>query len=220
MASAERLLEEGFRPERYIRIIESHAPRLTDHRTIIFSHGFDEEIGGPRGAKEIARHIASRYGKHNIALILDEGFTGIDREFNTTFARVRIAEKGCMTITLSIHTPGGHSSRPPVHTGIGIMSRLLVELEDNPTLPRLKVGNPLLTYLECAAEYGDMQSGLERRVRSEECWPALAEDMGKDSVLQGFLKTTQAIDIVNGGIKYNALPEVSHPSFPYQSGRS
>jgi len=178
-------------------------------RTILFSHGFDEEIGGPRGAKQLAEVILERYGPDGISIIVDEGFTGVDDEYGTTFARVGVAEKGCLTVTLSVHTEGGHSSRPPAHTGVGIMSRLLVEMENNPNLPRFKDGNPLLTYLECAAEYGDMPPELKDRVRHEECWPALAEEFGHDRILQTFLKTTQAVDIVNGGIKYNALPEVN-----------
>ena len=184
-----------------------------DSRTILFSHGFDEEIGGPRGAKELAQVILKRYGPEGISIIVDEGFTGVDVEYGSSFARVGVAEKGCFSVTLSVLTEGGHSSRPPAHTGVGIMSRLLVEMENNPNLPRLRPGNPLLTYLECAAQYGeDMDPDLKAKVRLEECWPALADEFGRDRIMQTFLKTTQAIDIVNGGIKYNALPEVSGAS--------
>jgi Gly-Xaa carboxypeptidase len=140
---------------------------------------------------------------------VDEGFTGVDIEYDTSFARVGVAEKGCLTITLSVLTEGGHSSRPPKHTGVGIMSRLLVELENHPSAPRLAAGNPLLSYLECAAEHGNMDDRLRGMVRREECWPLLAEEVGQDRILSTFLKTTQAVDVVNGGIKFNALPEVS-----------
>ena len=120
-----------------------------------------------------------------------------------------MAEKGCLTLNISVETEGGHSSRPFRHTGIGILSKILVEMEANPQPPKIVEGSPLLTYLECAAEYGDMEEALSAKVRSSECWPALADEFGEDRVLATFLKTTQAIDIISGGIKYNALPEVS-----------
>ncbi|ODN90740.1 hypothetical protein L198_06056 [Cryptococcus wingfieldii CBS 7118] len=88
------------------------------------------------------------------------------------------------------------------------MSRLIVETENNPNQPRFLEGNPLLSYLECAAEYGDMDESLRAQIREKECWPALADEFGQDRILQTFLKTTQAVDIFNGGIKYNALPEM------------
>nr|XP_018266697.1 uncharacterized protein I303_00672 [Kwoniella dejecticola CBS 10117]OBR88855.1 hypothetical protein I303_00672 [Kwoniella dejecticola CBS 10117] len=188
LAATERALSEDFKPERLVV-------------------GFDEEIGGERGANELAKVIHKRYGTDGISLIVDEGFTGVDVEYDTSFARLGVAEKGCLTVTIDVSTPGGHSSRPPRHTGVGVMSRLLVEMENNPNMPQLKEGNPLLSYLECAAEYGNMEDNLKKMVREEKCWPALAEQMGDDRILQTFLKTTQAVDIVNGGIKYNALPE-------------
>ena len=161
------------------------------------------------GSKQIARLIHDRYGSGGASIIVDEGFTGIDEEYGTSFARVGLAEKGCMTISLTVHTEGGHSSRPPVHTGVGIMSRLLVELENHPNTPRLLEGNPLLTYLQCAADHGAEMDEVKRSmIETKECWPVMAKDFAQDRNLMTFLKTTQAVDIVNGGIKYNALPEV------------
>ncbi|WVF65616.1 hypothetical protein IAT40_000346 [Kwoniella sp. CBS 6097] len=191
LSSTEKLISWGFKPE----------------RTILFSFGFDEEIGGERGARELAKVIEKRYGPDGVAIIIDEGFTGVDEEYGTTFARLGRAEKGCLTVTISISAPGGHSSRPPKNTAVGVMSRLLVEMENNPTGPKLTEGNPLLTYLECAAEHGTMDRDFRAMIRTEKCWPVLAQRLGQDRILQTFLQTTQAVDIVNGGIKYNALPE-------------
>lgn len=107
--------------------------------------------------------------------------------------------------------PGGHSSRPPVHTGIGIMGQIFVEMEKNPGPLKLEADNTLLGYLECAATHGTMDEGLKSKVRCPECWPQLAEELSHDDSAALFLKTTQAITIVEGGNKYNALPEVSKP---------
>ncbi|CAK9783828.1 carboxypeptidase S [Cutaneotrichosporon oleaginosum] len=190
MSSAEKLLSEGFQPE----------------RTILYSFGFDEEIRGPRGAGHLAQHLLARYGRDGAALVFDEGFTGVDTEYGQLFARVGLAEKGCFNARLTIMAPGGHSSRPPLHTGIGLMGQVFVAMEAERGPIRLEADNTLLGYLECAAQHGTMDPQLKEMVRCAECWPALADELaGGASEL--FLRTTQAITLVNGGNKYNALPE-------------
>jgi hypothetical protein len=181
---------------------------LTNRRTVLFSfvscllhfsravlahaaQGFDEEVGGARGAKPLSELLYRRYGRDGVAFVFDEGFTGVDEDFGRTFARVGIAEKGCLTLELSVHTSGGHSSAPPTHTGIGIMSRLLVELENNPFLPAIDERNPLLTYLECAAQHGDMDDEMKAQVRQTQCWPLLADTLNQDKAYMPFLRTTQ-----------------------------
>lgn len=106
--------------------------------------------------------------------------------------------------------PGGHSSRPPVHTGIGIMGQIFVEMEKTPGPLKLEADNTLLAYLECAATHGTMDDDLKSKVRCPECWPQLADELAKDGSTELFLRTTQAITIVEGGNKYNALPEVRY----------
>ncbi|KAK4688939.1 Gly-Xaa carboxypeptidase, partial [Tremellales sp. Uapishka_1] len=192
LSATERLLEEGFQPE----------------RTVLFSFGFDEEIGGERGAMELSAVLRQRYGHHGISLIVDEGFTGVDTEYDQSFARIGMAEKGCFSVKISVATPGGHSSVPPHHTGIGIMSRLIVEMENNPSKLSLNAGNPLLGYLECVAEHGHMEESFKDKVRETESWPDLVDQMSTDRTMAAFMGTTQAVDIINGGIKYNALPEL------------
>lgn len=113
-----------------------------------------------------------------------------------------MAEKGAVSIDLAVLTPGGHSSVPPKHTGIGILSLLLVELEKNPSTPRLREGNPVLSELHCAADYGEMDKRTKRKVRDRKQWQKLGEEMAeRDPIVSAFLSTTQAIDLVQGGIK-------------------
>jgi Gly-Xaa carboxypeptidase len=141
-------------------------------------------------------------------MIVDEGFTGVDQEYGRTFARVGLGEKGCFTVRLSISTPGGHSSRPPPHTAIGIAGLMFSAMEKSPGPIRLESTNPLLGYLECAATHGEMDETTKSMVRCPKCWPKLAEQLSKDGSLEVFLRTTQAITVVDGGIKFKALPEV------------
>lgn len=81
-------------------------PSLDRPRCLHFSQqGYDEEIGGSRSAKYLAELLHSRYGPNGVALILDEGFTGVDTAFNTTFARFGMAEKGAVNLDLTVLTP-------------------------------------------------------------------------------------------------------------------
>ncbi|BEI97127.1 hypothetical protein CcaverHIS631_0207160 [Cutaneotrichosporon cavernicola] len=202
MSSAEKLMSEGFQPE----------------RTILYSFGFDEEIRGPRGAGHLAQHLLQRYGRDGAALVFDEGFTGVDKDFGQLFARVGLAEKGCFNARLTVMAPGGHSSRPPLHTGIGIMGQIFVAMEETRGPLKLEADNTLLGYLECAAVHGSVDDDLKQKVRCPECWPALADELASDGAKELFLRTTQAITIVNGGNKYNALPEYTTALANYRTG--
>lgn len=86
MASIEQLLSESYIPE----------------RTIILSFGFDEEIGGSRSAQPLANTLHSKYGTNGVAMIVDEGFTGIDEAYGQTFASLGMAEKGAFSLTLGM----------------------------------------------------------------------------------------------------------------------
>jgi carboxypeptidase PM20D1 len=97
LESSEKLLNENFRPE----------------RTIYFSFGHDEELGG-RGAKAIASLLKSRNIKAD--LVLDEG-TYITREkvpgMTRPVALIGTSEKGFLSVELTVEIKGGHSRFPP-----------------------------------------------------------------------------------------------------------
>ncbi|GAA6011066.1 hypothetical protein JCM11491_005925 [Sporobolomyces phaffii] len=199
-------------------------PDYTPERTIILSAGYDEEIGGSRSAEYLARTLEKRYGENGVSLILDEGFTGVDQAFGKQFVRFGVAEKGAVDLKLEVFTQGGHSSVPlpqrhssSPHTGIGILAKLLVALEDHPSDINLSAGNPMLSYLNCAADHGDMDKVLKRKVRDAKKWKKLGEQMAQsDPILRSFLSTSQAIDLINGGVKVNALPEYSQATINYR----
>jgi Gly-Xaa carboxypeptidase len=178
------------------------------------SFGFDEEIGGSRSALPLASHLYKRYGKDGVALILDEGFTGVDDAYGTSFARFGMAEKGAISLEMSVLMPGGHSSVPTRHTAIGTLALLLVELEKYPDIPALAEGNPMLSYLDCAADFGDMDKKTAGRVKDPRQWQSLGEELAEeDDIIRAFLATTQAETMIAGGVKLNALPEVSSHFF-------
>lgn len=195
---------------------------LARRRTIILSSGFDEEIGGSRSAGPLARELESRYGKDGIALIVDEGFTGVDTAYGETFARFGMAEKGAVSLSLEVLSEGGHSSVPHGATGIGNLARLLVALEDHPDSPKLEKGNPILQELACGVEHGEVDKRTRKQLRDPKQWKKLGEELAKDDILRAFLSTTQATDLVQGGVKLcvlysspvSSLPFAVTPCFP------
>ncbi|WRT66399.1 uncharacterized protein IL334_003355 [Kwoniella shivajii] len=200
--AVERLITEGFKPD----------------RTIIIANGFDEEIGGFRGAGKLSEVLYERYGDNGISFVVDEGFTGISNEYGSTVASFGMAEKGSVNVNVKVDTLGGHSSVPPPHTAIGITSLLLAELEAHPFKPTLSPKTPTLKSLNCLADYApEFPKSIKRELKDPRKWDSLAKKLaGSDRVLNSFLATTQAIDLISGGVKVNALPEVVDATVNYR----
>ncbi|SCV01910.1 LAMI_0G14532g1_1 [Lachancea mirantina] len=187
---------------------------FTPSRTIILAFGFDEEVGGRYGAGELGKFLLDRYGSNGIYAIVDEGGAAIEKIGDTFFALPAVGEKGSFSSQIELYTPGGHSSVPPDHTGIGIMSELVTLIESSPFQSKVYEENPFYSYLQCMAEFatrdesipcGDIKHmfkdvGAEERVLK---W------VDSHRNLKYLAKTTQAADIIKGGIKANALPELT-----------
>ncbi|KAI1102338.1 carboxypeptidase S [Jackrogersella minutella] len=178
-------------------------------RTIVLSFGFDEETGGLRGAAALNQSLIEEWGSDSFLLVLDEGGMGIESQGNVLYAYPGVGEKGYYDIQLTLEVNGGHSSRPPKNTGIGIMADAIVALENKPYSPRLTQPSPFRRVLECRARYSpeavqpwlrdELLSGNEGKIAKK-----LADEETEDKWL---VQTSQAIDVITGGIKVNALPE-------------
>jgi Gly-Xaa carboxypeptidase len=203
MSTVEFLLEKQWSPK----------------RTIILAFGFDEETGGVRGAAKIAEQLESIWGKGGIELVLDEGGMGLTTVGDYVYARPGVAEKGYMDAVLTVDTPGGHSSRPATpHSGIGIMAEIIVALEANPFTPLLTKENPFRGFLECQAKYtpSELEPWLRHALEKDE------HDIGRrladarDGEIRYSMQTSQAVDIIRGGNKVNALPETVTATVNYR----
>ena len=192
MESVELLLEAGFQPR----------------RTVVLSFGFDEEISGAEGAGHLAPFLLERYGKDSIAAIVDEG-AGFSSLWGSTFAAPAVAEKGYIDVHITIRMPGGHSSIPPSHNGIGVMSELITLIEAQPYSPRLADENPYLGLLTCGAAHSpEFPPKLKKLLSSSSKREQLAIEASKASLGIKYLMTTSvAVDVIQGGVKVNALPE-------------
>ena len=107
METTEMLINEGFNPR----------------RTIYFSFGHDEEIGGDEGAKVIAEYLRDQ--NERIEFVIDEGgfiVEGMVPGLEKQMAVINTGEKGYVSFKLTINTPGGHSSQPPRDNTIGSLA--------------------------------------------------------------------------------------------------
>ncbi|HEY8156666.1 MAG TPA: M20 family peptidase [Myxococcota bacterium] len=187
LEAVEGLLAEGFTPE----------------RTLLLGFGHDEEVGG-EGAQAIAARLASRGDA--IESVLDEGgaiVQGAVPGVATPLAMIGTAEKGSLTIDLSVEIEGGHSSTPPRHTAIGILAAALTRLEANPMPGR--IAGPTRGMADRLAP----ELGLPFRVVLANLWlfgPVLELAMAGQPPLDALLRTTTAVTIASGGVKENVLP--------------
>ncbi|KAF8963426.1 hypothetical protein BDZ97DRAFT_1661730 [Flammula alnicola] len=180
-------------------------------RTVVLSFGFDEEASGFQGAGKLGPYLESIYGENGFAMIVDEG-SGFIEQYGSIIATPGIAEKGFLNVLVEVTAPGGHSSIPPPHTSIGILSALLVHYEKHPYEVKVTRNEPVYDTLQCVAQHAnDVPSHLRRlikqSVQSNKALHRLQSFIREDRVLSSLVGTTQAIDLIHGGVKSNALPE-------------
>ncbi|KAL3465903.1 hypothetical protein BJX64DRAFT_45678 [Aspergillus heterothallicus] len=187
-------------------------------RTLLLAFGFDEECSSNRGAGPIGELITSRYGDDSIAVILDEGGFGAEPlDDKTLYVLPAVTEKGHVNLNFELRVKGGHSSVPLPHTGIGIISEIVVALEQNPYEPRIIEDSPVHRALICQARYSPDAQPRIRQLLKEGDLGGLAEEFAATSPLARFVvQTSQAIDIIGGGVKINAMPEVVELSVNYR----
>ncbi|CAN8103516.1 unnamed protein product [Discula destructiva] len=200
LEAVELLVDAGFSPK----------------RTVVLSFGFDEETSGYQGAGRLAETILARYGKDSVAIIVDEG-NGLEKQWGTLFALPAVAEKGYIDVDVVVRMPGGHSSIPPKHNGIGVMGELITHIEANVYEPHLHSENPFLGQLYCgAAHAAKFPPGLKKELRHRRTKGVdvcdkkdkLAFEAAKlGDPVKYLFTTSQAADLISGGAKINALPE-------------
>lgn len=181
-------------------------------RTMVLAFGFDEEISGEHGAAKIAQHLEEKYGPKSFFSVIDEGGLGVVRQKGVSFALPGVSEKGMYDTQVVLSTPGGHSSLPPDHTGIGIISQLAVLMEDTPFIPQLTTKSPIYNFLQCMATYSDqIPQEFKKAIRlsgtNSVANKLVVKALAKQRQTKYMLQTSEAIDIIHGGLKVNALPE-------------
>ena len=195
-----------------------HEAKFEPKRTIVLSFGFDEECSGRRGASHLAAVIQERYGDDGVAVIVDEG-RGFEEAWGQLYAKPGTGEKGYLDAHITVRMPGGHSSVPRDHTSIGVLSELITKIESEQYPTRLVDENPYYTQLQCGAAYSPefpkkLKKLLDRRPSSHNSCKAKPDHLALEAAKQGpqikyLMQTSQAVDVISGGVKVNALPERS-----------
>lgn len=188
LESVEALLEKGHQPK----------------RSMYLAFGHDEEIGGVNGAVAIAEHLESLGVQ--AAFILDEGgiissgmVPGIDKDV----ALIGVAEKGSVSIQLSIEIEGGHSSMPGKETAIDVLSSAIHKLKSNP-FPAF-ISPPIEGFL---AYLGPEMSFVNKMAFAnaglfEKMIVGVYEGSASGNAL---VRTTTSPTIFNSGVKDNIIP--------------
>ena len=190
MEAIELLANAGFKPK----------------RTIYLAFGADEEVGGLRGAKAIAKLLADRQVK--LDFVIDEGLLiteGVLPGLKAPAAIIGIAEKGFMSVALGVGATPGHSSMPPPEgtSAIAMMSAALGRLDNNQFPSRIQ-GVAREMFETVAPE----MSGFGR-VALSNLWlfgPVVRKQLEAGASTNAMMHTTTALTIVNAGNKENVLP--------------
>lgn len=191
LESAEQLLKEGYEP----------------NRTIYFTFGHDEEVSGLKGAVPIVKYLKTQNVKAEF--VLDEGgaiTNSMIPGVKENIALIGIAEKGYLSLELSLMMVGGHSSQPAKETSIDVLSAAISKLKKYP--PPRKITPVLAAFMDAVGPYMDFKSRLvfaNRGIFNS----VLLNEYGKDKQGNASIRTTTSPTIFEAGIKENVIPTVA-----------
>ncbi|MET2010051.1 M20/M25/M40 family metallo-hydrolase [Microbacterium chocolatum] len=116
---------------------EALAEGVVPAHDVYLAFGHNEETAGD-GARAIAAVLEARGIRP--ALVLDEGgavVEGVLPGVDVPTAMVGVAERGVMTLTLTVHEAGGHASTPPSFPAPARLARAIGRLHRHPFPVRL-----------------------------------------------------------------------------------
>ncbi|CAF3430914.1 unnamed protein product, partial [Rotaria sp. Silwood2] len=193
MESAEKLLKDGYQPE----------------RTVYFVFGHDEELGGKKGAVKIVQTLQSRHIKADI--IIDEGGIVTQIEVpgvkdNKPIALIGTVEKGYMSLEFSVHKKGGHSSQPEEETAIDILTKAIVKLRANPFEKHfVQSTQDFISYLAPDMKFPNNMAFANPWLFKG----MILKQYEKSNKANAMIRTTAVPTIINAGIKDNVIPALA-----------
>lgn len=182
--------------------------KIIPERDIYLAFGFDEEVGGKKGATQIAAHFNKLGLKFDAVydeggLILEKGnVAGI----NNDVAVVGCAEKGFLSAKIKVKGLGGHSSMPPTESAIGKAAIIMQRLEKNQMKPMI---TPSMQEF-----FNNVGGGMPfvNRMAIANTWllkPVLLSQLTKNNTTNALVRTTTALTMMKGSDGTNVLsPEV------------
>lgn len=172
-------------------------------RSIYFSFGHDEEVGGVDGALKVAEYFQEKGIKFEF--VVDEGgavTNGMLPGFKQPVAIIGIAEKGYVNLKITANSEGGHSSQPPEQTAVGILSQAIVTLEANQFPANLKFTELTFDQVGYYAPFGT-------KLAMSNLWllsPIVEASLLSSPKTAASLRTTIAATMLSGSPKSNILP--------------
>ncbi|WP_186755869.1 M20 family peptidase [Echinicola salinicaeni] len=198
MEATEYLIKSDFQPQ----------------RSIYLAFGHDEEVGGQKGAKSIADYLENQNIKAEF--VLDEGGSivqdmvpGIEGDV----ALIGIAEKGFVSLELSVKVEGGHSSMPEKETAIDIISRAIVKLKENP-FPK-SISTPIEGFIQ---NLGPEMPFLNKMVfANQSIFKSIITQIYEESASgNALVRTTMSPTIINSGVKENIIPQSARATINFR----
>jgi carboxypeptidase PM20D1 len=174
-------------------------------RTVCLAVGHTEEVRGKDGNGRIAGMLASRGVRFD--MVVDEGgfiSEGMVAGVKDPVAMVGTAEKGYLSLELSVTGAGGHSSMPPEETPAGILCAAVSRLEKN-QYP-LRIRSVTRQMLETVGPH----MGFGNRLALSNLWllgGMVGSQMGKTPSAASALRTTIAPTMLQGSQRDNVLPQ-------------
>jgi len=174
-------------------------------RTVYLAFGHDEEVSGLNGAQVIAKKFKQQ--KIEFEFILDEGSLIVENAvagLASPLALIGVAEKGYTTLTLTANLEeGGHSSMPPSETAVGVLSKAIYTLQENP-FPAKIDGAVRDMFNHIGPEMGAFNKVLFANLWLTE--GLIVGQFNKSPQSSAMIRTTTAPTMLRGGIKDNVLP--------------
>lgn len=189
MEAADDLLIDGFQPE----------------QDIYFAFGHDEEVSGRQGALRIADY----FKKKNIEFdaVYDEGGYVVSpgsviKSIDKAIALVGVAEKGFLTLQMTVKGIGGHSSMPPKKGSLVLASEIIEKLNTD-QMPAM-LTTPIEYFLKNVGGAMDFKSQLA--IANQ--WllkGLLIKNLENDAASNALIRTTTAITMAHSSDAPNVL---------------
>lgn len=182
-------------------LADGHQPT----RTLYYSLGHDEEIGGRNGAAKIAEYLEEQ--GVSFEFMLGEGGIALDSHPllpDRQVVMVNLAQKGFVTLTLSTTGEGGHSSSPTENNSLVRLAEAVSKLHRQPFKPKLV--SPVSDMLEAI---GEMRGGLMGFALTNQWLTSsfLIDQLSSDRLTRSMVITTTAVTMFNSGVKENVIPQ-------------
>ena len=191
MEAAEYLIGNNFKPV----------------KDIYFAFGFDEEVGGYKGANEISKLFQERNLEFDF--VIDEGGCVIKdmmEGLTQSIAVIGITEKGSTNIKITVEGKSGHSSMPPRDTSAAVLARIISNTEKNQMPAKLTL--PVQGLFEKIAPFMGNKKFVLKNIKS--LFPLINGTLAKSPTLNSMIRTTITFTKLSGGDALNVIPrEVS-----------